>query len=268
MHFKCNVFVCFCQWYVFIYARYNTPMHILLRKRVAVIGLGALFITVVVVGTVFVTRSKQQLVAQASRPAPIDPQRLSGDYQQEEIQGIFNNEPVLVPTQIPMHDRQRTPPSLHVLGEQDVLKLIFIDLTNQRLYAYEGRHKVFDFTISSGKWGATPVGRFEIWIKLRYTRMTGGSEALGTYYDLPNVPYTMYFANDQYGPEDGYALHGAYWHDKFGQPMSHGCINMNEQDAEKLYYWAHPFLGEEESVEAGQDNPGTEVIIYGEAPGA
>jgi lipoprotein-anchoring transpeptidase ErfK/SrfK len=54
---------------------------------------------------------------------------------------------------------------------------------------------------------------------------------LGYNYDLKDVPYVMYFFED-------YAIHGAYWHNNFGTPMSHGCVNMNVPDAEWLYNWA------------------------------
>ncbi len=71
----------------------------------------------------------------------------------------------------------------------------------------------------------TVVGRFRIQTKLTSTRMSGPG------YDLPGVPYTMYFYK-------GYAIHGTYWHNNFGRPMSHGCINMRTPDAAWLFNWA------------------------------
>ena len=61
--------------------------------------------------------------------------------------------------------------------------------------------------------------------------MTGGSKALGTYYNLPNVPYVMYYYQ-------GYGIHGAYWHNNFGHPMSHGCVNMKPEEAGIVFNWA------------------------------
>ncbi|RJR23787.1 L,D-transpeptidase [Candidatus Microgenomates bacterium] len=145
-------------------------------------------------------------------------------------------------------------------------KRIEVDLTNQRLYAYEGESQVHNFLVSTGKFNRTPTGRFKIWIKLRYTKMSGGSKALGTYYYLPNVPYVMYFYNDKYPQHQGYGIHGTYWHNNFGHPMSHGCINLKTSDAEKLYYWAKPDLNGKSSIRSTEENPGTEVIIYGKAP--
>lgn len=108
-------------------------------------------------------------------------------------------------------------------------KHIYIDLANQRLYAYQGNTQVMQTFISSGKWDPTPVGNFHVWEKLVATRMAGGSGADA--YDLPNVPWVMYFYQD-------YGLHGAYWHNNFGHPMSHGCINMRIVDAHALFDWA------------------------------
>src|SRR6185437_4781032 len=73
-------------------------------------------------------------------------------------------------------------------------KHIYVDLTTQKLYAYQGDTKFMETYISSGKWDPTPVGNFHIWEKLVATRMKGGSGADA--YDLPNVPYVMYFYQD------------------------------------------------------------------------
>ena len=110
-------------------------------------------------------------------------------------------------------------------------KWIEIDLSEQRLYMKEKDRTVGSFLVSTGKWAPTPTGQGRIWTKLRYARMTGGSKALGTFYDLPNVPYTMYY-------DRGYGIHGAYWHNNFGQPMSHGCTNMRPEEAGIVYNWA------------------------------
>mgnify|MGYP001032064815 FL=1 len=103
---------------------------------------------------------------------------------------------------------------------------IDINLSRQRLTAYQGKTAVFSALISGGLPNTpTVVGRFKVYTKLRSTRMRGPG------YDLPGVPYTMYFYR-------GYAIHGTYWHSNFGRPMSHGCVNMRTQDAAWLYSWA------------------------------
>lgn len=103
---------------------------------------------------------------------------------------------------------------------------IQIDLSNQRLVAWEGTKPVYAVIISAGK-TATPtvLGTFAIQTKHRTTRMTGPG------YDVPDVPHTMYFHR-------GYAIHGAYWHNRFGTPVSHGCINVAPDHAAWLFNWA------------------------------
>jgi lipoprotein-anchoring transpeptidase ErfK/SrfK len=103
---------------------------------------------------------------------------------------------------------------------------IEIDLSDQRLFAWEGRTQVYAIKISTGKASTpTPTGVFAIQERYRSTRMQGQD------YDVPNVPYAMFF----YG---GYAIHGAYWHHRFGTPVSHGCVNVAVDHAQWLYNWA------------------------------
>lgn len=185
---------------------------------------------------------------------------LSGAYDSQDTIAEFMGEELSVPTRL-----ADSVSSAHVLGVSNAAKKIYVDLSAQRLYAKEGDTIVYDFPVSSGKWYPTPTGVFSIWIKLRYTRMTGGNKAIGTYYNLPNVPYTMYFYNDEFPKYLGYGLHGAYWHNNFGHPMSHGCINIRPEDAGQLYAWANP-LTHGYTTFASAENPGTQVIIYGETP--
>lgn len=117
-------------------------------------------------------------------------------------------------------------------------KRVEINLSEQRLNAFSRDQKIFDFVISTGKpWWPTPTGTFHPWIKLRFARMQGGSVTYGTYYNLPNVPYVIYFGNNEVPNWRGYGLHGTYWHNNFGHPMSHGCVNLKTEDMEKLYFW-------------------------------
>lgn len=103
---------------------------------------------------------------------------------------------------------------------------IDVDLSEQRVYAYEGDTIVNSFLVSTGtRRTPTVTGKFKIWLKLRYTDMSGPG------YYLPDVPYAMFFYGD-------YALHGTYWHNNFGTPMSHGCVNLSIPDAAWLYNFA------------------------------
>jgi lipoprotein-anchoring transpeptidase ErfK/SrfK len=113
-------------------------------------------------------------------------------------------------------------------------KWIDVNLTEQRVVAYEGTRPVRAFIVSSGLPGTpTVTGTFRIWVRTPVQTMSGGSMTGGDFYSLPNVQWVQYFYED-------YALHGAYWHNNWGQPMSRGCINMRNEDAEWLYKWAMP----------------------------
>lgn len=121
----------------------------------------------------------------------------------------------------------RTLPAGAPVGEA---KWIEVDLSDQALRAWEHDRLVFWTLVSTGlPQYPTPTGTFRVYVKLRYERMRGGTPGID-YYDLPNVPHTMYFYL-------GYALHGAYWHNNFGHPMSHGCVNLPLDAAAWLYDW-------------------------------
>jgi lipoprotein-anchoring transpeptidase ErfK/SrfK len=101
-----------------------------------------------------------------------------------------------------------------------------IDLSSQRLMAWEGGTPVYAVIVSTGKRSTpTVTGVFEIQSMHRTTRMRGAD------YDVPDVPWTMYFYR-------GYAIHGAYWHHNFGTPVSHGCVNVAVDHAQWLFNWA------------------------------
>lgn len=110
--------------------------------------------------------------------------------------------------------------------QQSSERWIEIDLGNQRLIAWEGNTPVYAVIVSTGK-PSTPtrVGTFAIETKYRSTRMVGPD------YDVPDVPHTMYY-------DGGMAIHGAYWHNMFGTPVSHGCTNVAVNHAEWLFEWA------------------------------
>jgi lipoprotein-anchoring transpeptidase ErfK/SrfK len=103
---------------------------------------------------------------------------------------------------------------------------IDVDLTRQMVYAFEGNTVINSFLVSTGTWQyPTVTGQYHVYIKYRSTTMSGPG------YSLPNVPYTMYFYKS-------YGIHGTYWHNNFGTPMSHGCVNLTIPDAEWLYNWS------------------------------
>jgi hypothetical protein len=133
---------------------------------------------------------------------------------------------------------------------------IEVDLSEQKLRAWEGDQLFLESLVSTGKWGRTPKGEYRVWGKFKYAKMSGGSRALNTYYYLPNVPYIQYYQN-------GYGLHGTYWHNNFGHVMSHGCTNLPTPVAEKLFYWTSPSLPLGRNyVRATRSDPGTRIVIH------
>ncbi|MDP2637815.1 MAG: L,D-transpeptidase [Candidatus Levybacteria bacterium] len=141
--------------------------------------------------------------------------------------GIFQGQKI-TPPKIDLAKVNDDFPVLGARVSADNNKHIYVDLSRQTLYAYEGDNQLMKVLISSGKWGRTPTGNFNVWLKLPVTRMAGGQGADA--YDLPNVQWVMYFYRD-------FGTHTAYWHNNFGYPMSHGCVNMRLIDAKKLFAW-------------------------------
>ena len=103
---------------------------------------------------------------------------------------------------------------------------IEIDISDQKLTAWQGDVAVFETTVSTGKPGyRTLPGKFKVYVKYEETRMRGVD------YDTPDVPWTMYYSG-------AFAIHGAYWHNNFGTPVSHGCVNLRVPEAKALFEWA------------------------------
>lgn len=114
-------------------------------------------------------------------------------------------------------------------------KTITVDRSEQMLYAYEGDELFMEEPISTGiELTPTPRGVFTVFRKTPTRYMQGPLEylAVSKYYDLPGVPWNLYFT------EQGAVIHGAYWHDSFGQAYSSGCVNVEPLMAQKLYQWA------------------------------
>jgi len=105
-------------------------------------------------------------------------------------------------------------------------KSIVVSTTDQRIYAYENGVLVRSHLTSTGL-PATPtvLGDYSVYVKYQATDMSGPG------YYLPQVPYTMYFYQ-------GYGIHGTYWHNSFGRPMSRGCVNLPTEEAQWFYTWA------------------------------
>jgi len=113
-------------------------------------------------------------------------------------------------------------------------KRIIVDRSEQKLYAYEGDMLFVETAISTGlDLTPTPRGTFSIYRKTPSRYMQGPLLGISDqYYDLPGVPWNMYFT------KEGGAIHGAYWHAEFGKQWSHGCVNLPLDTAHVLYDWA------------------------------
>jgi hypothetical protein len=134
-------------------------------------------------------------------------------------------------------------------------KRIEVNLTEQTVYAFEEDRLVFQAPISSGVYTEnplngipteTPAGNFHIAMKSPSRHMGDGdlTSSLDAY-ELPGVPWVSLFHSI------GVGFHGTYWHDNFGSPMSHGCVNMRNEDAKWLYRWTTPAIGYSEWYKSG-----------------
>lgn len=140
--------------------------------------------------------------------------------------------PTPTPTPVPTFVSNSTAPQpvMRPNGVGPDERWIDVNLTTQTLVAYEGNTPVYESLVSSGTWNhPTVTGQFRIW--LRFTSQTMDGRRLGYDYYLENVPYVMYFFED-------YALHGTFWHNNFGTPMSHGCVNLPTPAAEWIFNWS------------------------------
>lgn len=139
-------------------------------------------------------------------------------------------------------------------------KSIEVRLRQQIVVAYEGSHPVFAARASTGTRFAsgsyyTPQGIFTTYYK-RPSRHMATDNLANSGYDLPGVPWVLYIT------KGGVSFHGTYWHNDFGAPRSHGCINLAPYAAKWLYRWAAPLVEPEEEYVYGYPGyTGTHVEI-------
>jgi hypothetical protein len=124
-------------------------------------------------------------------------------------------------------------------------KYIHVSIGQQLLEAYEGTRKVFEARVASGtvfnvggKYEdfTTPLGRHRVLRKRPSSHMTGGTRGASDYYDLPGVPFVTYFT------PSAAAVHGTFWHNDYGHPRSHGCVNVLPHQARWVYRWTEPYI--------------------------
>jgi hypothetical protein len=113
-------------------------------------------------------------------------------------------------------------------------KSIKVTLSTQVFEAFENGQLVYSGHVASGLINRTPTGHHKVVRKGASSHMTGGSREDYTYYDLPGVPFCTYFT------WMGNAIHGTYWHNDYGRPRSHGCVNVSPTDARWVFRWTEP----------------------------
>jgi lipoprotein-anchoring transpeptidase ErfK/SrfK len=151
-------------------------------------------------------------------------------------------------------DEELTPLSPDVPAAQ---KKIQVQLDDQLMFAYENGSPVFAARVSSGSMledgtYTTPTGTFMTYHK-RPTRHMASGDLTASGFDLPGVPWVMYIN------EAGVSLHGTYWHNDFGTPHSHGCVNLSTATAKWLFRWTRPIL--QPSHQFAYESTGTLVEI-------
>lgn len=142
-------------------------------------------------------------------------------------------------TEISLMSVSRPVEYLDVEAPRSEGKSILVNLTDQSVFAFNDGVLQFYTRASTGKaWTPTKVGEYKVYSKVRRQKMSGPG------YYLPGVQWVMFYDGD-------YSLHGTYWHENFGHPMSHGCTNLSNEDAERFFNFA---------------DVGTPVIVVGETP--
>jgi lipoprotein-anchoring transpeptidase ErfK/SrfK len=145
-------------------------------------------------------------------------------------------------------------------------KSIRVDVRHQTLACYEGSQEVYFCRVSTGakfdmfgnvvdKW-ATPVGQHTITRKYISLQMSGGTTGAG--YDLPGIGWTSIFATG------GVAIHSTFWHNNYGDPVSHGCVNASPEDAKWIFMWTTPHVvydpGSVDVTVTGESSTPVEVV--------
>jgi len=153
------------------------------------------------------------------------------------------------------HIRRIDPTELTPLSPEAMNKRIEVDLETQFIVAYEGDQPVMVSRVASGFGDfATPRGRYTVLCKSLTSRMTGGQG--DDFYDLPGVPFPTYFTEKRAG------IHGTYWHNDYGRPRSHGCLNVPSPVARWFWRWTLPVAPyEERTYETPGKMKGTEIVI-------
>jgi lipoprotein-anchoring transpeptidase ErfK/SrfK len=159
-----------------------------------------------------------------------------------------------------------TPEEISPINPENEEKRIVVDVTRQCLSCFEGNTEVFFCRVSTGakfdafgntvdKW-STPLGQHKVSRKFISLQMSGGTT--GATYDLPGIGWTTIFVTG------GVAIHSTVWHNDFGAPRSHGCVNCRPEDAKWIFRWVLPpvpyYPGMVDVTVTGESSTPVEVI--------
>jgi hypothetical protein len=162
------------------------------------------------------------------------------------------------------HVRQVTDDELSPVDPSVPDKRIEVDLSKQLFRAFQGGQVVLETLVSTGPYlrtvngkriYGTPAGDWSILRKRPTRHMAGDDAASADFFDLPGVPWVSYFH------WWGVSIHGTYWHNDYGRPRSHGCVNMKPEDAKWVFRWTRPAAGIK-SKEYLADGAGTQMIVF------
>jgi hypothetical protein len=173
---------------------------------------------------------------------------------------VFDDKPKAKPYYLLARHVRMVPPSAFEPIHPGVDKHIVVTLKEQRIDAYEGDTLVFSTLTSSGGGGfGTPPGDWAVIYKQpsrhMYSDPTLEAFSDPNYFDLPGVPFNMFFTTM------GHAMHGTYWHGDYGRPRSHGCLNVTPDAAHWLYRWTEPHALYSEASMGSATQPGTPVTV-------
>lgn len=159
--------------------------------------------------------------------------------------------------------RPLTPEEMSPIHPDIENKRVEVDVTYQTMACYEGDREVYFARVSTGgkfdaegnpvdEW-STPVGPHSIWRKLVSVHMSGGTTGGG--YDLPGIGWTSLFSGN------GVAIHSTFWHNNFGVPMSHGCVNARPEDAKWVFRWTMPSAPYDSGDVTVSGSSSTKVVV-------
>lgn len=170
---------------------------------------------------VIIAKQKTEILEKGKQGKKMDREKLLALIQEKLLEDGERIIEIPVETTEPIQNEEDIP-----TPQKDEGKQIVVSLKKQLVYAFEGKNLVYAAKVSTGIPGhKSPLGSFKVYGKSAKQKMSGPG------YYLPNVPWILWYHGD-------YSLHGTYWHNNFGHPMSHGCTNLSIADAKWFFDWA------------------------------